>query len=382
MTNGFGTRTAAGPLGRLPSLPSVERTEHDRVVAGVCSGIALALGVDATVVRLVSAILALAGGSGIVLYLGAWLLPPPPGKAERRAVAKGAGIGLLLIAGLFAMRGLGLEDSLLISAALIAAGIVLVSPRGRAGRGRVSLALGGVLVVVGTVIYVNETGGPFGGDAGPLAPGAVAIALAAVVGPWLWQLARERDAERLERIRSQERADVAARVHDSVLQTLALVQRDAEDPRRVATVARQQERGLRGWLYGHPSQREGTVVAAVERAAADVEQLHGVRVDVVTAGDAPLDDALDALVLAAREAMTNAAKFSGAEEVSVYVEAAEVGVTAYVRDRGRGFDLDAVADDRMGVKGSIVNRMARHGGTATVRSRPGEGTEVRLEITR
>ena len=343
----------------------------------MCAGIAGALGVDPTVVRLVFAILALAGGSGIVLYLGAWLLLPPPGASDpRRRAARAGGIAILALGALLAMRGVGLAESLLIPGVVIAIGVVLVSQRGR-GRS----TAGFVLVVGGTILYVNETT-PFGDDGGLVAPGAVAIALAAVAGPWLWRLARERDAERLERIRSQERADVAARVHDSVLQTLALVQRHAEDPRRVATLARQQERELRGWLYGHPSQREGTVVAAVERAAADVEQLHGVRVDVVSAGDVAVDEAFDALVLAAREAMTNAAKFSGAEDVSVYVEAGDDGVSAYVRDRGRGFEPTAIPPDRHGIRASIEERMSRHGGSAAIASTPGEGTEVELMMPR
>ena len=238
--------------------------------------------------------------------------------------------------------------------------------------------LGFVLIVGGTIFYVNESG-PFG-DEGLVAPGAVAIALIAVVAPLLWRLASERDAERLERIRSQERAEVAARVHDSVLQTLALIQRRAEDSRQVGALARQQERELRGWLYGRALEDEASVVSAVERAAAEVEELHGTRVDVVSAGDAPLDPRLDALVLAAREAMTNAAKFSGADSVSVYVEAGGGGATVFVRDRGIGFDRRSVPDDRHGIRESIERRMAHHGGTAAIVSTPGSGTEVELTM--
>jgi signal transduction histidine kinase len=209
----------------------------------------------------------------------------------------------------------------------------------------------------------------------------VAVVLLAVVGPWLWRLARERDAERLERIRTQEREEMAARVHDSVLQTLTLIQKHAEDPRRVGTLARRQERELRGWLYGDPARRAGeTLVAGVDRAAAEIEERHEVRVEVVSAGDCPLDPALDALVLAAREAMTNAAKFSGAAEISVYVEAGEERVSVFVRDRGVGFDRASVPADRRGLSESIEGRMARHGGTATIASVPGEGTEVELTM--
>jgi signal transduction histidine kinase len=236
-------------------------------------------------------------------------------------------------------------------------------------------------VVAGTIVYVNESG-PFGQGGGALAPGGVAVALVAIVGPWLWRLASERDAERLERIRTQERAEVAARVHDSVMQTLALIQRHVEDPRRVATLARQQERELRAWLYGRRSDADATLVGAVDAAAAEVEQLHGVPVEVVSAGDVPLDDRLAALVLAAREAMTNAAKFARVSAVSVYVEVGDQAASVFVRDRGVGFDPASVPPDRLGLRESIERRMVRHGGSATVTSAPGAGTEVELRMTR
>jgi signal transduction histidine kinase len=372
-----------GSTSRLPSLPEIRRRDEGAVVAGVCSGVAHALGVDPTAVRLALAILTLADGSGIVLYLGAWLFLPPPDAPDRPrgGAARAAAIALFALAGLLLLRGLGLAGSLLIPAALIAAGVVLVSRRSGERRQTSRLVLGLVLVVVGTTVYVNESG-PFGDGGGTLAPGGVAVALVAIFGPWLWRLARERDAERLERIRTQERAEVAARVHDSVMQTLALIQRDPDDPRRVATLARQQERELRAWLYGRPSDEDATLVRAVDAAAAEVEQLHGVPVDVVSAGDAPLDDRLAALVLAAREAMTNAAKFARVDAVSVYVEAGEDGASVFVRDRGVGFDPKTVPPDRLGLRESIERRMARHGGSATVTSEPGAGTEIELRMAR
>jgi signal transduction histidine kinase len=379
MTSAPGASPTAGRSSRLPALPKVARTDDGRVVAGVCSGIAAALSADPSLVRLVFAILAFAGGSGIVLYLGLWVLLPPPGAREpRRGAARAAGLALVALAALFGMGGLGLAGSLLIPAALIALGVLVVA-RGAAKGSKSRLVLGFVLIVGGTIYYVNESG-PFGGDGDVVAPGAVAIALIAVVAPWLWRLARERDEERLERIRSQERAEMAARVHDSVLQTLALIQRRADDPRAVGALARQQERELRGWLYGRELGGDGTLVGAVERAAADVEELHGTRIDVVSAGEAPLDARLDTTVLAAREAMTNAAKFSGADAVSVYVEAGDRGATVFVRDRGAGFERDAVPDDRHGIRESIEQRMARHGGSAAITSTPGAGTEVELTM--
>jgi signal transduction histidine kinase len=209
----------------------------------------------------------------------------------------------------------------------------------------------------------------------------VAGALVLVVGPWLWRLALERDEERSARIRTEERADVAARVHDSVLQTLALIQRHADEPRRVASLARRQERELRGWLYSaRPLGDDGSsLVAALSAAAADVEELHGVRIELASAGDAPPENAL---VFAAREAMTNAAKFAGVDAIDVYADVVADEIAVFVRDRGAGFDPAAVPEDRQGIRDSIRGRLERAGGTAVITSAPGAGTEVELRLPR
>jgi len=177
---------------------------------------------------------------------------------------------------------------------------------------------------------------------------------------------------------------MAARVHDSVLQTLALIQRQAEDPRRVAAIARRQERELRGWLYeDRPlGDDESSLLASLSTAAADVEELHGVRVELASAGDCPVDASVGPLVLAAREAMTNAAKFAVVEEIDVYAEVTDDDVSVFVRDRGAGFDRAAVPADRRGVVESIEGRMERAGGRATVVTSPGSGTEVELRLPR
>jgi signal transduction histidine kinase len=206
------------------------------------------------------------------------------------------------------------------------------------------------------------------------------VGLALTVGPWLFRLASDLTEERAARVRSQERADVAAHLHDSVLQTLALIQKHADDGRTVARLARAQERDLRAWLYADTAATETSVAGALRSAAAEVEDAHGVPVEVVTVGDVPLGEETRPVVLAAREAMVNAAKHSGAGKVDVYVEAATDRVEVFVRDRGGGFDPDVVAEDRLGVRRSIVDRMERHGGAATVRSNPGEGTEIRLSM--
>jgi len=222
-----------------------------------------------------------------------------------------------------------------------------------------------------------------------LAPAGFALAsllgvagLGLIVWPWVYRLTSDLSEERRARIRSQERADVAAHLHDSVLQTLALIQKQAHDPRMVSTLARAQERDLRAWLYDDPARTPDTLAAALRVAAADVEDRHGVAVEVVTVGDRPLDAEVEALALACREAMQNAARHSGADKVDVFAEVTADGVEVYVRDRGRGFDPEAVPLDRLGVRGSIVDRMRRHGGAAEIRSGPGEGTEVRLSLHR
>jgi signal transduction histidine kinase len=372
---------SVGPL-RLPvALPRITRVEHDRVLAGVCSGIAEALAMDVTLVRLTFAVLSFASGAGIVAYLGAWALLPAPGEATPTRKRRIAGTVLLVWSVILALRGLGLADSLVWPLALFGAGAALATGATTLGldrrRARITAV---VLTILGIAIFVSSN--RHGSATTPLAPAAIAAALILLLGPWAWRLGRERDAERAERIRTQERADFAARVHDSVLQTLALIQRHPDDPRRVATLARRQERELRSWLYpDREPAAEGTLADAVETAAAEIEELHGVRVDVVRTGDAPLDDRTGVLVLAAREAMTNAAKHSGADEISVFVDAAPGRVALYVRDRGAGFDPATVAGDRKGIAESIKGRMERVGGTATIVSSPGGGTDVELELS-
>ena len=181
---------------------------------------------------------------------------------------------------------------------------------------------------------------------------------------------------------SQERADVAAHLHDSVLQTLALIQKSAHDGPTVARLARAQERDLRAWLFAGDTTDAATVSGALRAVTAELEDAHGISVDVVVVGECPMTEGLRPLVAATREAVTNAAKHAGTGRVDVYAEVGPEVVEVFVRDRGAGFDLDAVPEDRQGVRGSIVDRMTRHGGRAEVRTAPGEGTEVRLAMPR
>jgi len=261
-----------------------------------------------------------------------------------------------------------------------------LSGSGKAARRATWLRIGGaaVLLAVGLGWLLSLQVGtallqPLGGFL------LVAAAFVLLLGPWWLRIARDLVLERQARARAEERADIAARVHDSVLQTLALIQRRADDPQAVVQLARAQERELRSWLFEGraPGDADASSFAeGVRQIQREVEARHGVPVEVVTVGDCPLDPQLSALLAAAREATVNAAKWSGAAVISVFAEVEPDKVSVAVRDRGKGFDPDAVPDDRKGVAESIRGRMSRHGGTATVQSAPGEGTKVTLEISR
>jgi signal transduction histidine kinase/phage shock protein PspC (stress-responsive transcriptional regulator) len=241
--------------------------------------------------------------------------------------------------------------------------------------------IGIALVLAAGVVFLQATGALSAARDVLLAFVVSVVVLGVILAPWILRLVRSLTTERAERIRSQERAEVAAHLHDSVLQTLAMVQRRSHEPAEVAQLARRQERELRAWLAGRPAPGQAaTVGAALEAAAADVEEHHGVPVEVVAVGDRALDGDTEAVVAAAREAMTNAAKFGGGSTVDVYAEAANGRLEVFVRDRGPGFDPTDVPEDRRGVRESIVGRMERHGGRATIRSEPGAGTEVELVL--
>jgi signal transduction histidine kinase/phage shock protein PspC (stress-responsive transcriptional regulator) len=383
----------------------------------VAGGLARRTGFDPTLVRVVVVLAALMSGIGAVGYVVAWLLLPLEGEPESigaRAVSDR--VGLVIVAALLPVlvavllvssaTGSGVAASVAWALYLVAGGTILIyrnaaederslirrslSPVAELGSGSrrtlvLRLVLGLLLLGVGVGLVVRSHVGRAGLD--PLAAaGLLAAAVVVVFGPWWLRLARDLVAERQARVRAEERADMAARVHDSVLQTLALIQRQAADPDAVVSLARAQERELREWLFeGRPPGALGddrTLTAAVRRMAREVESAHGVSVEVVTVGDAALDDDLSALVAAGREAVVNAARWSGVTLVAVYAEAAPDRVELFVRDRGKGFDPDAVPPGHQGIAASIRGRMARAGGTAEIRSRPGEGTEVALSLTR
>jgi signal transduction histidine kinase/phage shock protein PspC (stress-responsive transcriptional regulator) len=407
----------------------LRRNRQSGWLAGVCAGIAHRYGVDVALVRLAFVVAAAAGGVGVAAYALGWLLIPV-GEAEgsrrrsptgRGAVEVALGTALLLLSVLLASRALGLwfSDAVVWPLVLVAGGGALLwrqsvtspsppvpatvpaappRPSGREeprtervrdaaetlGRraGVISrVGIGVALVVAAAVAFLQATGALDAVRDVLLATVAVVVVLAVIFAPWIVRLVRSLTQERAQRIRSQERAEVAAHLHDSVLQTLAMMQRRAGDPREVATLARRQERELRAWLADRPRPGEGSrLAAALEAAAAEVEEGHGVPVELVTVGDRDLDESARGLVAAAKEAMVNAAKFGGGSTVDVYVEASADATTMFVRDRGPGFDPASVAPDRRGLRESIVGRMERHGGRAEIRSAPGQGTEIELRI--
>jgi signal transduction histidine kinase len=401
MTSTGGT-PAGAPAG--PVAPRMYRSSDGRVLAGVARGLADHLGVDVLLVRLAFILLAAAGGAGVVMYGLFWVFAPQnPFEADQprdreRDLTMLLALGSLTIGGLLLLHalGLGFGPGLAVPLAVVGIGVAILwrqadddaCQRWRAATGAHRLT-GAARVGVGAALVIVGAGailvGParMGGTTGGLVAALVVVAgLALVSSPWWLQMARELSAERNARIREQERAEVAAHVHDSVLHTLTLIQRHVDDPREVTRLARSQERELRGWLYRGRADPDQDLAAALERAAAEVEDAHGIAIEVVVVGDCPMDEHLAALRDAAREALVNAAKYAGGAPVSLYAEVEPDQVTAFVRDRGPGFDPDDVPEDRLGLRQSVRGRMSRNGGTAVVRSAPGDGTEVQLEMPR
>lgn len=423
-------------IGQPPGPPPFEvrraRRDLDRaLVGGVASGLSAHLALPVWPLRIAFAIATIFGGLGVVMYGAFWLfLPAGPGEAatgapgldgalrdgrrarkERRGpnvgqalIVASIGVGAVLFAEAVVGRGM-----LVIAVALVLGGVallwrqadeaqrerwvertetldpvgVVLGNRGWAAYAR--LAAGGAFLLAGLLVVLFREGGQLGVAREVVFAVFLGIGgLAIVVGPWVTRLVRDLGEERAERVRSQERADVAAHLHDSVLQTLALIQKNSHDAAAVARLARSQERDLRAWLFSDDRPDAESLAGAIRALAAAVEDDHGVEVEVVTVGDVdyPAEpSAFDALVAATREAVVNAAKHAGTGRVDVYVEVIGGDVDVFVRDRGVGFDPDDLPADRHGVRGSIVERMERHGGTASIRS-SASGTEVRLHLPR
>jgi phage shock protein PspC (stress-responsive transcriptional regulator)/signal transduction histidine kinase len=406
----------------------LERDPDDAIFAGVCAAVARRLGIDPILVRVGFAIVCVATtGFAVIAYFIAWPFIPEKGEksqgpapaaaarpTERRIVSANwrvaGGVGLLTLSFLLILRELGIwwSDALIWPLILASSGAALLwrqsramapepepvaahpgalippKPRGqRAGIADLYRGGFGIALVIGAVLLFLASNDVLG-DAKDVVLTVIAATagLALILAPFLWRLGRNLASERAERIRSQERAELAAHLHDSVLQTLTLVQKRAGDPREVAQLARHQERELRDWLFDSDrAPASESLARALELAAEEVEDAHRVPINVVAVGDMQMDERAEALTAATREAMVNAAKFApDAGEIAVYAELGPERAQVFVRDRGPGFDPTDVPEDRRGLRESIIGRMERFGGRAEVRSGAGRGTEVALTM--
>ncbi len=403
--------------------PKAYRNTEDGLVGGVAAGLGEHLRLPVSWVRAAFVIAAVMGGFGVLFYGGLWLMLPAQAHFENTAPGLAAAdrqgkrprrvLKLVDYGPLIAIATIGLGLALLMAMVtgnggffwplVLAVGGVAVLWRqadeaqrerwvdssgrinvvqavvGGGGAASYLRLVAGVMMMVGAITLFSVGGGGWSAarDVG-IASTLGILGLAFIAGPWLIRLTSDLSEERAERVRSQERADVAAHLHDSVLQTLTLIQKSAHDPAAVARLARAQERDLRSWLFDSSGSDATTLAVALRTMAGEVDDAYGVPVEVVCVGDPQITEDLRAIVLATREAVVNAARHSGAARVDVYAEARADAIEIFVRDRGAGFDPDAVPTDRHGLRDSIIERMRRHGGAAEVRSTPGTGTEVRL----
>jgi signal transduction histidine kinase len=404
-----------------PGTGPLRRSREDRLAGGVAAGLAARTGLDVNLVRTGFVVAALFSLFGAAVYVVAWLLLPAAGAdgniagkalTDRRGIALAAGLASALIVVLIIASALHANwlNTLAWPLVICVAGVTLIwrnappdeqvvlrrlaDPLLGLAQGSSSRRRTVARIVIAAVALGLGLGWLLSGnnpDQSTLRQIAgvilVVAAIAILLGPWWLRIARDLVVERQARIRAEERADMAARLHDSVLQTLALIQRRAEHPQQVIQLARAQERELRAWLFDGqaPGSLDGqdlTLAAGVLLIQQEVEAQHEVPVEAVTVGDCDLDDDLRALLAAAREATVNAVKWSGAPVVSIFAEVEPGQVALFVRDRGRGFDPAAVPPDRKGLAQSIHARMARRGGTVVVRTAPGQGTEVSLTMPR
>jgi signal transduction histidine kinase len=382
------------------------RRKGGAVIGGVCGGVADHLGADVTRVRIVFALLTVLG-VGLVAYVLLWFLCPPGHDAEPVSPAerrRGYALALAAMVGGAVVTGVASERaSFVLPVVVVGIGAALVwrevetAPREpgarltRPSRARmvtwVRMLGGATLVVVGlAVVLLGRV------DVATVRTSLIAVVLtligAALLTVPLWlRLWRDLNEERAARVRTVEREEIASHLHDSVLQTLALIQKQAGDATQVRRLARGQERELREWLFGDPGTTAASLAAALKAVAGEVEDDHGLAVTVVTVGDVSgaelgTDDRYTALLGATREALVNAAKHSGVGSADVYVEVTDGAALVFVRDRGVGFDPAAVPSDRQGLAKSVRARIERRGGDVTIRSGSGRGTEVQLSMPR
>jgi signal transduction histidine kinase/phage shock protein PspC (stress-responsive transcriptional regulator) len=412
---------------QAPQRPPLRRASGTPV-AGVSLGLSRHLGLSVPLVRVAFILLTLAGGVGLILYCWLWVFTPNEEEPTREAAGRGLsgpalaayeprpqdspdsgvssrvqrsldtltsspeillggvllGLGALMLAQLL---GVGIDWRIVVVPAVIIGGVILTwsqldrihAAQGESspGRGRAALwqvSFGTVLVLVAMLIIAGGVVGTGELIAGTIVGAILLAGLALVLAPWLIKLYRTSQVERERAAAEAERADIAAHLHDSVLQTLAMIQKQKSDPAEVERLARSQERQLRSWLYRQNAQATGTLKDQILSVAAELEELHAVPVEVVAVGQSRRRQH-DPLVAATREAILNAIRHAG--PASVYIESTETEDAVFIRDRGPGFEVETIAEDRMGVRESIIGRMNRSGGTATIRSRS-SGTEVQL----
>lgn len=373
------------------------------MVAGVAGGLGAQLRLDPVLVRVAFVVLSLAAGAGILAYLLLWAIAPEveDGPSEARSGTRQiVAVACITAGALLLLREVGWwwSDALAWPLGVAALGSTFVWSRSGedermrwmgltsgtlfGGPASILRMLIGIALVVGGSIAVFERYSTVTIREGAVPVVVTVAGLLLALGPLMLRLARQASEERRERIRSEEREDVAAHLHDSVLQTLAMIQRTGSH-QDVVTLARRQERELRAWLYGKATPSgEVTVRTAIERAAARLEDLHRIPVEVVVVGDATADEPVRALVQAVGEAINNAGLHSHAPSVSVYVEVEPDSITAFVRDEGKGFDIGSVPEDRRGIADSIFGRMSRHGGKVEINSEVGVGTEIKIVLPR
>jgi signal transduction histidine kinase len=421
--------TTTAPASAQHQLPARKayRDTGQPIIGGVAAGLARHLGLPAVWVRAAFLVLAVIGGSGVLFYAGLWLVLPGdslydrsapglesasrqgrrPGRIRRLAdsgpaialVALGLGMvltveaifgnGLIIWAVVLAVLGFGLlwrQADEAQRSRWLDQSEKLNPVRAVFGNGGwasyLRVGAGFVLVVAAVALFAVRHGRVADVYDVLISAALGVVGLGVTLGPWIWRLTNDLSVERAERVRTQERADLAAHLHDSVLQTLALIQKNASDGATVARLARSQERDLRAWLFDSTPVGDRSLAGALREVVREIEDTYGVDVELVTVGDVDLDERLSPIVAATREAVANAAKHAGIQVVDIYAEVSPDRVEVFVRDRGRGFDPEAVPSDRQGVRNSILDRMSRHGGTAEIRSTPETGTEVRLKLPR
>jgi signal transduction histidine kinase len=381
-----------------------KRSTPDRTVGGVAAGIAHRLRVDPVLIRVAFAVLGLARGAGALVYLMLWAISieeTPRPVVARSGARQILGVACVTAGVLLMLRAVGwwFGDAVVWPLATAALGSTFVWARAddterarwaeSAERARpwdspaaiLRLVIGFGLVIAGTAAVLREYS-PVGLGRVALPISVTIVGLLLALGPWVLRLTKQLGEERGERIRSDERSAISAHLHDSVLQTLAMIQR-TESHQEVTALARRQERELRAWLHGRTIGSElGTFRAALEAAAARVEEMNRIPIETVIVGDAAVDEPLRVAVQATGEAMNNAARHSEASVVTVYAEVELGSVTVYVRDEGKGFDVGSTPPDRRGIADSIIARVQRHGGTAEINSEIGVGTEVKIIVPR